>query len=109
ARVVNQYTLDITGSCAGVSFNGQIFVMVTDDVPEPQCEEKFSSQVGDTVQVYANLPASSPVYKVVLRQPKLVPATVSHRHVLCLYVFLYIYTGRRESLNRRAYTLLGII
>ncbi|KAM4651364.1 cadherin-related family member 4 [Discoglossus pictus] len=74
AQIVNQYTLDFTGACGPDLAVGQLFVRIT-DVPQPQCEPRFASQVGETVQVYANIPASSPIYKVVLREPKYTPVT----------------------------------
>ncbi|XP_075040003.1 cadherin-related family member 4 [Mixophyes fleayi] len=74
AEVVNQYIVEITAQCGNETVTGHLFVMIT-DVPEPQCEPKFSSQVGDAVQVYSNVPASSPIYIVALQQPKYTPVT----------------------------------
>ncbi|XP_068107654.1 cadherin-related family member 4-like [Hyperolius riggenbachi] len=75
AEVVNEYVLEITAQCGNETVVGQLFVKVINDVPEPQCEPQFSSQVGDKVQVYSNVPASSVIYTVVLRQPKYTPVT----------------------------------
>ncbi|XP_053325167.1 cadherin-related family member 4 [Spea bombifrons] len=76
AGVVNQYVLTITGTCDGANVTGQLFVRII-EVADPQCEPRFSSQVGDTVTVYSDIPASSPIYKVVLRQPKNTPVKYS--------------------------------
>ncbi|XP_056381199.1 cadherin-related family member 4 isoform X2 [Hyla sarda] len=75
ADVVNQYVLEITAQCGNETVTGQLFVGILDDIPEPQCEPQFSSQVGDTVQVYSSVPASSTIYIIVLRQPKYTPVT----------------------------------
>ncbi|KAM9324359.1 cadherin-related family member 4 [Gastrophryne carolinensis] len=75
AEVVNAYTLEITATCGSSTVTGKLFINIINDLPEPQCEPKFASQVGDTVRVYSNLPSSSPVYVVVLRQPKYLPVT----------------------------------
>ncbi|XP_077307665.1 cadherin-related family member 4-like [Lithobates pipiens] len=75
AQVVNEYILQITAECGNETVTAQLFVNIIDDLPEPQCEPKFSSQVGDTVEVYSNVPASSTIYTVVLRQPKNTPVT----------------------------------
>ncbi|XP_068110928.1 cadherin-related family member 4-like [Hyperolius riggenbachi] len=75
AEVVNEYVLEITAQCGTEKVVGYLFVKVINDVPEPQCEPQFSSQVGDKVQVYSNVPASSVIYTVVLRQPKYLPVT----------------------------------
>ncbi|KAM5147999.1 cadherin-related family member 4-like [Mantella aurantiaca] len=75
AQVVNEYILEITAVCGNESVTGQLFVKIIDDIPEPQCEPKFSSQAGDTVQVYSNVPASSVIYNVVSRLPKYAPLT----------------------------------
>ncbi|CAH2312496.1 cadherin-related family member 4 [Pelobates cultripes] len=77
ADVVNQYILTITATCDNETVFNQLFVMIKNDIVEPQCEPKFSSQAGDTVTVYSNIPASSPIYKVVLRQPNNAPVTYS--------------------------------
>ncbi|KAM8930725.1 cadherin-related family member 4 [Pelodytes ibericus] len=77
ADLVNQYDIIVTGNCDNETAIGQLFVMITDDVTEPQCEPRFSSQAGDTLTVYSDVPASSPLYKVVLRQPKNIPTTYS--------------------------------
>ncbi|XP_053577139.1 cadherin-related family member 4 [Bombina bombina] len=77
ANVVNQYSLDLLGTCGTEIAAGQLFIKVIDDVKESQCETKFASQVGDTIQVYYNVPSSSPIYKVVLRQPKNASVTYS--------------------------------
>ncbi|XP_073447778.1 cadherin-related family member 4 isoform X2 [Aquarana catesbeiana] len=66
AQVVNVYILQITAVCGNETITGQLFVNIIDDLPKPLCEPKFSSQVGDTVEVYSNVPASSPIYTVVL-------------------------------------------
>uniref|UniRef100_A0A8C5WM55 Cadherin domain-containing protein n=1 Tax=Leptobrachium leishanense TaxID=445787 RepID=A0A8C5WM55_9ANUR len=76
ANLVNQYILTITATCNNETVTSQLFVMIT-DVPEPECEPKFSSSVGDTVYVYSNNAVSSPIYQVVLRQPKNTPVTFS--------------------------------
>ncbi|XP_040214721.1 cadherin-related family member 4-like [Rana temporaria] len=75
AQVVNEYILEITAVCGNETVTNQLFVNILDDIPEPQCEPKFSSQVGDSVEVYSNVPASSNIYTVVLRQPKYRPVT----------------------------------
>ncbi|XP_073501314.1 cadherin-related family member 4 [Phyllobates terribilis] len=75
AEVVNQYVLDIAAQCGNDTVTAQIFVQIIDDIPEPQCDPQFSSQVGDEVQVYSNVPTSSVIYTVVLRQPKNTPVT----------------------------------
>ncbi|XP_073414974.1 LOW QUALITY PROTEIN: cadherin-related family member 4 [Dendrobates tinctorius] len=75
ADVVNAYTLEITAQCGNDTATAQIFLQIIDDIPEPQCDPLFSSQVGDAVQVYSNVPASSIIYTVVLRQPKNNPVT----------------------------------
>ncbi|KAG9470436.1 hypothetical protein GDO78_017775, partial [Eleutherodactylus coqui] len=75
AAVTNLYVLTIEAQCSGNTTTGQLFVRIIDDIPEPQCEPQFSSQVGDTVQVYSNVPASSTLYTVALRQPKYTPVT----------------------------------
>ncbi|XP_040264267.1 cadherin-related family member 4 [Bufo bufo] len=75
ADVVNEYVLELTAQCGNEIATGQLFVTVSDDISEPQCEPQFSSQVGDTVQVYSSVPASSTIYTVVLRQPKNTPVT----------------------------------
>ncbi|XP_018427695.1 PREDICTED: cadherin-related family member 4 [Nanorana parkeri] len=75
AQVVNEYILEITAVCGNDTAIGKLFVKIIDDLPEPQCEPKFASQVGDNVQVYSNVPASSTIYNVVLRLPRNVPVT----------------------------------
>ncbi|XP_071987970.1 cadherin-related family member 4 [Engystomops pustulosus] len=73
ADVVNEFVLEISAQCGSDIAVGQLFVRILDDLPEPQCEPQFSSQVGDTVQVYSSVPASSTVYVVTLREPKYSP------------------------------------
>ncbi|XP_077307668.1 cadherin-related family member 4-like isoform X2 [Lithobates pipiens] len=73
AQVVNEYILQITAECGNETVTAQLFVKIIDDLPEPLCEPKFSSQVGDTVEVYSNVPASSTIYTVVL--PKMTAVT----------------------------------
>ncbi|XP_031756978.1 cadherin-related family member 4 isoform X3 [Xenopus tropicalis] len=75
AYTVNQYTLNITATCGNVSVDGQLFVKISSTNYVPQCEPGFSSQAGDTVQVYSNVPASSVIYTVALRQPNNAPVT----------------------------------
>ncbi|OCT85645.1 hypothetical protein XELAEV_18023816mg [Xenopus laevis] len=75
AYSVNQYTLNITATCGNVTIDGQLFVKVSSTSNVPQCVPGFSSQAGDTVQVYSNIPASSVIYTVVLRQPNNAPIT----------------------------------
>ncbi|KAM4021705.1 cadherin-related family member 4 [Anomaloglossus baeobatrachus] len=75
AAVVNEYVLEITAECGNETTVGHLFVRIIDDIPEPQCDPQFSSQAGDTVQVYSNVPAASTLYTVVLRQPKNTPVT----------------------------------
>ncbi|XP_040214720.1 cadherin-related family member 4 [Rana temporaria] len=68
AQVVNKYILQITAVCGNETVTNQLFVNILDDLPKPLCDPKFSSQVGDSVEVYSNVPASSTIYTVVLRQ-----------------------------------------
>ncbi|XP_069824757.1 cadherin-related family member 4 [Dendropsophus ebraccatus] len=75
ANVVNEYVLEITADCGNETISNRLYVNILDDIPEPQCEPQFSSQAGDTVQVYSNVPASSTIYIIVLRNPKYTPVT----------------------------------
>ncbi|KAG8436196.1 hypothetical protein GDO86_007341 [Hymenochirus boettgeri] len=74
-NLVNQYTLEITGDCGGAVVIGQLFVKINNKILQPECEPKFSSQVGETIQVYSNVPASSSLYTVVLKNPNNSPVT----------------------------------
>nr|DBA18335.1 TPA: hypothetical protein GDO54_016595 [Pyxicephalus adspersus] len=75
AQMVNEYILEITAVCGSSTITNQLFVKIIDDLREPQCEPKFSSQAGDIVRVFSDVPGSTTIYNVVLRQPKYRPVT----------------------------------
>ncbi|XP_078518372.1 cadherin-related family member 4-like [Lissotriton helveticus] len=69
-ELVNQYQLNIIANCGtGVIIQGLLTVQVTDVNEPPQCEEKFTSTVGETVQVLENVSPLIPIYNVVIQGP----------------------------------------
>ncbi|KAJ1109206.1 hypothetical protein NDU88_006570 [Pleurodeles waltl] len=67
---VNQYQLNIQAVCgAGVITQGLLTVQVTDVNEPPQCGEKFTSTVGETVQVLENVSPLTSIYNLVIEGP----------------------------------------